>query len=118
MATDKLVDFDHVTDYISREAAIKTINELLASPYAKNSAELFSCGVSDALRLVRDILLGKCPESWRIPAADVVEVVRCKDCNHFIPNSKIDSICSGFCKKANWSKSWNDFCSDGERRPV
>ena len=74
--------------YISREAAI---NEVGANSWAGNRIA-------------------------RISAADEVEVVRCKDCNHFIPNSKIDSICSGFCKKANWSKSWNDFCSDGERR--
>lgn len=51
-----------------------------------------------------------------IASADVAEIVRCRDCKHYVPNSKIDSICSGFCKKANWSKSWNDFCSDGERR--
>lgn len=54
MATDKLVDFDHVTDYISREAAL----EAAKAHYPK------------ANEMIAGIIL--------IPAADVRPVVRGK----------------------------------------
>lgn len=47
------------------------------------------------------------------PAADVVEVVRCKDCNHYI---------AGFCTRDingrtnMFRMSENDYCSYGERK--
>lgn len=47
------------------------------------------------------------------PAADVVEVVRCKDCNHYI---------AGFCARDingrtnMFRMSENDYCSYGERK--
>ena len=47
------------------------------------------------------------------PAADVVEVVRCKDCNHYIV---------GFCTRDingrtnMFRMSENDYCSYGERK--
>lgn len=54
MATDKLVDFDHVTDYISREAAL----EAAKAHYPK------------ANEMIAGIIL--------IPAADVRPVVRAR----------------------------------------
>jgi hypothetical protein len=39
-----------------------------------------------------------------IPAADVVEVVRCKDCIQHVPDS-----C--FCRMTDWTTSDEDFCS-------
>ena len=63
-------------------------------------------------------------ESYRewieqIPAADVVEVVRCKDCRWFVPSAYDDCWCSA--KEAGITKGMctpggNDYCSDGERR--
>ena len=96
MATDKDINVPNKSDYISRQAAINIVCD----------DECDDCpdGGCDMYRRLK-----------RLPAADAVEVVRCKDCEHFVPNSKIDSLCSGFCRKANWSKKWNDFCSDGER---
>ena len=88
------------TDYIRRAAAI---DFYCSECWGRGNCKIF--GDCNDVKPLREI-----------PAADVVEVVRCRDCKHFIPNSKIDSICSGFCRKANWSKKWNDFCSDGERR--
>lgn len=63
MATDKLVDFDHVTDYISREAAI----EAIWKPEVRPNDLIF-----DALRRACE------EETKHIPAADVVEVVHGK----------------------------------------
>lgn len=53
------------------------------------------------------------------PAADVVEVVRCKDCKHFYENN---AICLKIYSDGNVSaNAWQqrqltDFCSYGERR--
>ena len=48
------------------------------------------------------------------PDVDAVEVVRCKDCKHFIQK---DSVCNhfGYYSYAP-SVGKNDFCSYGERR--
>ena len=48
---------------------------------------------------------------WSIPAADVVEVVRCKDCKHYI---KAMSLCT---QEAGMGdvRDKMDFCSCGER---
>lgn len=109
-----------MADYISREAAIRTIDEIISSPYAKDSTELFSCGVQDALKLVRDILCGRVPESWKIPAADVRPVVLCRDCKHFnpYPGDCTDGGIEGVCKRHNSIGVLvmdEDFCSDAER---
>ena len=49
------------------------------------------------------------------PTVDAVEVVRCKDCKHFLPYDSIG--------EDKWCDMWNDnsvgldsFCSGGERR--
>lgn len=56
-------------------------------------------------------------EIARMPAADVVEVVRCKNCQY----SKFIKSCSKYmCDKRNEGrgelKYSNDFCSDGKRK--
>ena len=65
MATDKLVDFDHVTDYISREAAIEKITALI-NKSGKYTA--YESGADDACYIVEH----------EVPAADVRPVVRGK----------------------------------------
>lgn len=52
------------------------------------------------------------------PTADVVEVIRCKDCKHFDKNKKFRSIklSFSFCDKFHHNIiTENDFCSYGER---
>ena len=50
-----------------------------------------------------------------IPAADVVEVVRCKDCGMFVDNKEaLVTYCKRECK--NLTVNPSDFCSYGERR--
>lgn len=44
-----------------------------------------------------------------IPAADVREVVLCRDCIQFVTGV-------GFCRLTDWSTKENDFCSFGERK--
>lgn len=61
-----------------------------------------------------------CPRLWgndcdridrliAIQAADVVEVVRCKDCVYY-------NHVAGFCDHFNIDMYVNDYCSDGYRR--
>jgi len=65
-----------------------------------------------------------------IPAADVVPVVRCKDCKSAEPYTRMDGKTGFYCKHqkctlrygTNWGKALyaikeaDDFCSYGERR--
>lgn len=48
------------------------------------------------------------------PTADVVEVVRCKDCKYFVENK--DAFVK-YCKRElkNMNVKCNDFCSYGEK---
>ena len=49
-----------------------------------------------------------------LPSADVVEVVRCKDCRH---NGSIDTDCPfGWKDKKFNMPKLNDYCSYGERK--
>ena len=65
MATDKLVDFDHVTDYISRETAIEKITALI-NKSGKYTA--YESGAEDACYIVEH----------DIPTADMRPVVHGK----------------------------------------
>lgn len=55
-----------------------------------------------------------------LPAADVVEVVRCKDCADFRPwggQSKLGDCMVYVCDGENpFTMEETDFCSDGDRR--
>lgn len=56
------------------------------------------------------------------PAADVVAVVRCKDCKHWkkqdfmAGNDRYHLEYGGFCPNGRFARYENDFCSYGERR--
>lgn len=50
----------------------------------------------------------------RFPAADVVEVVRCKDCKQYNSNGCADGF--GWCEELNRGMTDEKFCSYGERR--
>ena len=49
------------------------------------------------------------------PAADVVEVVRCKDCKNLV-NTTINANCFLICDISDMEIAPEDFCSHGERR--
>lgn len=122
MASDKLVDFDHVTDYISLEAAVKEFYVQQSYYDAEWGAKRF------ATEDVQDILQS-------IPAADVVEVVRCRDCKHrpvvtdeshpygfglACPKEGAyqDVTCPYLCDDGYYNRMPADgwYCADGERR--
>lgn len=71
-----------MSDYIKREDAIKTL---------------------EGWKISGEMILAT------VPTADVVEVVRCKDC-------KYHAEFSSKCNKLNLTPMWpNDYCSYGER---
>lgn len=47
----------------------------------------------------------------RIPAADVVPVVWCKDCRWYVDDNN-----NGFCDRDGYSHNGRWYCADGERR--
>lgn len=57
------------------------------------------------------------------PTADVVEVVRCKDCSFGEVDAEFDSVMC-FCRNAPWDNKYidyftmspNDYCSYGKRK--
>ena len=71
-------------------------------------------------------ILGQTPEHYpelyyrdikELPAADVLEVVRCKDCEHYFcdtPYCKKHKV--GYCAFDEIVKDKNHFCSYGERK--
>ena len=50
-----------------------------------------------------------------LPAADVAEVVRCKDCKNLV-NTTINANCFLICDISDMEIAPDDFCSYGERR--
>ena len=82
-----------MTDYISRQAAIDSVWRAveLDNSYAMKH------------QIYTDLKT--------IPSADVVEVVRCKDCRYW--NNKVDLT---YCEKKTWlGTDADDYCSFGER---
>ena len=84
--------------YIERETALQIIDN-----YAKAVSE-DGKAVVDAIRDIVEVIA---------PTADVVEVVRCRDCKHYIA-----SYCTRDIKgRTNmFYMTENDFCSYGERK--
>ena len=83
-----------MAEYIEREETVRTaltaINDFM--------------GFTDTITLIR--IATRIRE---IPAADVVEVVRCKKCKHY-------DINNNYCEQMGFNCNHYDFCSYGERR--
>lgn len=82
------------TDYISRQAAQEAITK--AATAISQDGVVYVAKINALMNLDS------------IPAADVVEVVRCKDCKNY------PGCC---CHSCNWAiLDGDDYCSYGERR--
>ena len=97
--------------YIDADKLIEILIELKEIPtpgVAKATDEAISLGLSLAVREVR-----------KLPVADVVEVVRCKDCKHCWQYTGIDKMhyieCT-FDPECNTPIHEMHFCSYGERK--
>ena len=90
-----------MAEYIEREATLKVIFDIMSDCKVRHKCRAINRNVK------------------QIPTADVVEVVRCKDCKHF--NANYPSFCeyhtnnAGYCDECCWVTE-NDFCSYGIKR--
>ena len=91
-----------MADYIKRTDAVK-----IAEKY----------GLANGSVLGRHTGLADCiaSEISGLTAADVAEVVRCKDCKNLV-NTTINANCFLICDISDMEIAPEDFCSHGERR--
>lgn len=93
-----------MTEYISREAAIKRMKDLHF-----NCKDFHICGgVLLELNALKSI-----------PAADVVEVVRCRECVHCCGVSgepPFEEAYEAYCDEHDWCVSETYFCADGKHK--
>ena len=87
--------------YILRSGAIDAIK--------RNSGTLYTREAEFLFRKVVSLLKNA-------PAADVAEVVRCKDCDAWKRNVGIVDSPNGHCFEHDIDTNGQDFCSYGERR--
>ena len=95
-----------MTDYIKRDALLEA-RELAICAY--ENAGVFN---ADAIRNHLKPLLDAAVDT---PAADVAEVVRCKDCEYLV-NTTINANGFLICDISDMEIASDDFCSYGERR--
>ena len=91
-----------MAEYIKREAAIKAIEK---ADYTAIADDADSCK-ADYLREIIE----------SVPAADVVSVVRCKDCKYAYINSFSAASGVALCSSGAKVMQQDDFCSYGERK--
>ena len=89
-------------DYIRRDDAVK-----IAEKYGLANGSVLGRHTGLADCIARDIS--------ELPAADVAEVVRCKDCEHLV-NTTINANGFLICDISDMEIAPDDFCSYGERR--
>ena len=89
------------TDYISREAAIACFHDWIDRYGHEHTAD----EIVEYQRIEK------------LPVADVVEVVRCRDCIYFIAHTKDCGLYAWGGSNGLEYPEPDDFCSRGERRP-
>lgn len=96
-------------EYIEREAALTTLREELTIGFG-----MFTEEQNDFIDKGLKIAIG---DIKRLPAADVVEVVRCKECKHYETSDWDGEILCG-CNHQSGLKDVepNAHCSYGERK--
>lgn len=87
-----------MAEYITKKAAINAVENAPIEPFQSEWEE-----IEEAINAA--------------PAADVVPVVRCKDCIHYDLGVCLKIYSDGNAQKDSWqSRNPNDFCSYGERK--
>ena len=105
-----------MSDYIKRSDLAAIISDLLVSPWAARRNIDVASGIGEALCLVQDIVNDEVQnDALKLPAADAVQVVRCKDCTWYV---KREAVCK--CLSSNYEPpvycADEDYCSMGERK--
>ena len=98
-------------EYISRERTLTLLKSLGSRDYRREKGT-----IQDAIKMISS--------SKYTPAADVVPVVRCRDCEscrklnrkNADENNYVEGVL--WCTSLDWGVWPDDFCSYGERRPT
>ena len=90
-----------MAEYIEREAAFDAITDIAGKTSTHSAYE----AVWKSARTLK-----------KIPAADVVPVVRCKDCKYAYINSFSAASGVALCSSSAKVMQQDDFCSYGERK--
>ena len=100
-----------MSEYIRKQAAIDTLAEQIA--LCDKALKSFEISMKDeyAVKVERASLIAYKEQLEAITAADVVPVVRCKDCKYNATTHKCLNLDSFFLIPKD-----DDFCSYGERR--
>ncbi len=94
-----------MAEYIEREGLLKWMKEEKPKFYIEHGyLHGITVGFDYALKFVK-----------QIPSADVVEVVRCKDCEYYEIGKNYTPYCNNVLNMFEEMKP-DDFCSYGERR--
>ena len=94
-----------MTDYISREAALNAFTDILKPVKKIEGGFVIKSWRTADIHEIKRILN-------RVPAADVVEVVRCKDCRYLDDGGDIGRWCD---YHGDWI-TLSDYCYAAERR--
>lgn len=90
-------------EYIERKPILKFIEDGLNNP---DKSKAFG---HDAIEIMTEVQYA--------PTADVVEVVRCKECTHFKACKEVEGATwTGYCNYGEFHTDEEDFCSRGERK--
>jgi hypothetical protein len=93
--------------YIDADKYLDELDKQICSDCIDEDAHCCSCGVGSARAIAKDA-----------PTADVVEVVRCKDCAHYHEIKGFDYK-GRKARQCVWHSALrheDDYCSDGIRR--
>lgn len=91
-----------MAEYIERGALLREL-------------ETHFCKTEDGRKLYHPSMALAMKDVKNAPAVDVVEVVRCEDCEHWMRNRGIVDSPNGHCFYLDETMNEHDFCSYGER---
>ena len=96
-----------IAEYIEREEMLEDLRlQFCKGCNSYSEIKCRSCSVDDVIGFIEDV-----------PTADVVEVVRCKDCKRYKTDSYYcQKTKQGYCELDNNVKQKQGYCSYGERR--
>lgn len=99
-----------MTEYITKQQAINVVNTAFGHIYDTDSETVSLVDLQNEIVMTIE---------QHTETADVVEVVRCKDCEYFRPwggQSKLGDCMVYVCDGENpFTMEETDFCSDGDR---
>ena len=96
-----------MSEYIKREDVIDLLEQVI------NAEEFFD---TDNAKAQSDLALWFEERISELPKADIVEVVRCKDCKHYSHDVDANEGEWDCCRVYGMFVDPNDFCSEGERK--